>query len=74
MHNAQFTSFVFVHISKRAKEGLTYCRPYDIFQSPDGESLTEKVKEECMKIIIFIALAIAIYAVLRPLVRKMTGK
>lgn len=74
MHNAQFTSFVFVHISKGEKQGLTYCHPYDIFQSPDGESLTEKVKEECMKIIIFIALAIAIYAVLRPLVRKMTGK
>lgn len=33
-----------------------------------------KVKEECMKIIIFVALAVAIYAVLRPLVRKITGK
>lgn len=44
MHNAQFTSFVFVHISKGENQGLTYCRPYDIFQSPDGESLTEYTK------------------------------
>ena len=41
MHNAQFTSFVFVHISKGENRGLTYCRPYDILQSPAGESPTE---------------------------------
>lgn len=27
MHNAQFTSFVFVHISKCEKEGLTSYKP-----------------------------------------------